>query len=271
MNRGLLLKGLRELWLVTLLCGLGAALFEGLLTPIFWSYQEQFTDQVRSMEFVRQLIEGLVGAELGEAIGFSALASLAWTHPIFLAILCAHVIATCTRMPAGEIDRGTIDVLFGMPLSRATIYATESALWLGGGVIVIALAATGSAIGYAFVPAEGRPDAGGLVLVLLNLYALYAAVGGFALWVSSLSDRRGRAVGVAFGVLLFNFVWNFLGQYWSVAERLSWLSVLNFFRPLPMLDDGTVPAANLAVLVTLALVLWFAGAVTFVRRDIHTV
>jgi putative exporter of polyketide antibiotics len=190
---------------------------------------------------------------------------------MFLSILFAHALTACTRMPAGEIDRGTIDVLFGMPLSRANVYLSESAIWLGGGAVVVLMGLAGSVIGHSLVPPESRPEAGRLAWVLLNLFALYASVGAFTLCVSAMSDRRGKAIGVTFGVVLAHLVWNFLGQYWSVAERLSFLSVLNYFKPMPVLSDGTVPVVNLAVLGALALALWGLGAVVFIRRDIHTV
>lgn len=271
MNRGLLMKGLRETWLLTLLCGLGAMLFEALVAYFFWSYQEQFKSEIIEMDFVRQMIEALVGADLGDAVDFGALTSLAWVHPMFLSILFAHGITVCTRMPAGEIDRGTIDVLFGMPLSRPTIYVSETATWLAGGAIIVAFGLAGSMIGHSFVPIDSRPETGRLVFVLANLFALYYAVGAFALLVSAGSNRRGRAIGIAFSVLLVHFIWNFLGQYWSFAEGASFLSVLAFFKPLPILSEGSLPVRDLAVLLSTGTVCWVAGLVVFVRRDIQTV
>ncbi len=271
MNIGLLMKGLRETWLLTLVCGAGVMVFEALVSYFFWSYQEQFTQEILQMDFVRQIIEALVGAEFGDQVTLGALTSLAWAHPMFLSILFAHAVTVCTRMPAAEIDRGTIDVLFGLPLSRRSIYVSETAVWLAGAFVILVLAAIGSAIGHSFVPPADRPEIPRVLLVLCNLFALYFACGAFVLLVSTCSDRRGRAIGVAFSVLLAQLIWNFLAQYWSIADRLSFLTVLNYFKPMPILGDGVVPYGNIAILLSAGLVLWLAGGVRFLTRDIHTV
>ena len=156
MNLGLIHKSFREVWAMTLLCGLGLFAFESAVAPIFWTYQEQFTEQIMEIELVRAILSSLVGAEVTDQAGPGMLVSLAWSHPLMLSILWAHVITFATRVPAGEIDRATVDVLFGLPVSRWTIYRSESVVWLGSGVVVIGLAALGSAFGNLFVPPEGR-------------------------------------------------------------------------------------------------------------------
>ena len=74
-----------------------------------------------------------------------------------------------------------------------------------------------------------------------------------------------------FAILLASFLLNFLGPFWSVAKRLSFLGLLDYYRPLIILRDGTVPWNNLAVLLSVACVLWIAAGVIFSRRDICTV
>jgi hypothetical protein len=51
--------------------------------------------------------------------------------------------------------------------------------------------------------------------VMTNLMAVYFAVGAFSFLVSALSDRRNRAIGVIFAVLLFSFLINFVAQFWD--------------------------------------------------------
>ena len=65
MNRGLLKKALLEIWVTTALCALGLALFEGLVSYFFWSYQEQMTDEILDIPVVRDMIESLIGTERG--------------------------------------------------------------------------------------------------------------------------------------------------------------------------------------------------------------
>ncbi len=76
-------------------------------------------------------------------------------------------------------------------------------------------------------------------MVSANLFLLYTAVGGLALLVSSLSDRRGRTVAVVFGVVLVSFFLNFLTQLWEPARSLSFLGVLHYYRPFITIRDAT--------------------------------
>lgn len=268
---GLIIKAYRETRLLTLLCGAGLAVFEGLVAWVFYIYQEELTGELTQIEFVQNLIQSLVGSELGGPLSPGALTSLAWVHPVVLALLLAHEITLCTRLPAGEIDRGTIDVLLSLPVSRWKTYVAETVVWLASGIVVMAFAVLGCYAGNLAVPPEARPPVERVLIVAANLYALYVSFGGMALLISACSDRRGRAVGTAFGLAVGHFLWNFLGQFWSVADRLSFLSFLDYHKPLPLLCDGVIPYADLTVLITAGSLLWLAGGIVFLRRDICTV
>jgi hypothetical protein len=89
--------------------------------------------------------------------------------------------------------------------------------------------------------------------------------------VSALSDRRGRAITLVFAVVLASFLLNYLAQFWSVAEKVSFLSILTYYRPLVILRDGSCPVKDMAILLTIASLLWSAAGVVFARRDLCTV
>ena len=59
--------------------------------------------------------------------------------------MATMTILFCSRMPAGEVDVGTADVLLGLPVSRLSIYAAEALVWIAAGLLLIGLGlATGS-------------------------------------------------------------------------------------------------------------------------------
>ena len=97
------------------------------------------------------------------------------------------------------------------------------------------------------------------------------AVGAVALLVSTMSDRRGRAMAVVFGLVLASFLLNFLAQFWPSAEGLAPLSVLNYYRPAQILANGNVPMHDMLMLLGIAVVAWVAGLEIFARRSICTV
>jgi ABC-type transport system involved in multi-copper enzyme maturation permease subunit len=176
-------------------------------------------------------------------------------------------------VPAGEIDRGTIDVMFGLPVSRWRVYIAETIVFLAWSAILILLGLLGFRLGMQAVEAPLRPPLDRLIAIVANLYCLCLAVGGLACLVSSMSDRRGRAIATVFGILIASFLQSFLAQFWAPAAKLSFLSLLSYYQPLSVFrgSGSLIPVGDMLVLVIFGVATWAAGGAWFARRDICTV
>jgi ABC-2 type transport system permease protein len=166
------------------------------------------------------------------------------------------------------VDRGTVDVLLGLPVSRWEIFLSETFVWLGTGMLILVAALCGNLLGGLGLPPEQRPQLSRLLIILLNVFCLYVAVGGLAWLISSLSDRRGKAITILFVTLLALFLLNYLAQFWQPLGKLVFLSPLHFHRPISVLANGIWPIRDMAVLVIAGAMLWIAGGVVFARRDL---
>jgi ABC-2 type transport system permease protein len=271
MTLGIIRKIILETW--PQLLGFCLAMFTvGTLLTMLLPQLEQGANQVLStLPFVRKFLQALLGEELGSTINARTVQSIIWVHPTVLALLWAHEIIFCTRLPAGEIDRGTIDVLLSWPISRRKLFCIESGAWLMSGLLLVLALLCGHLVGRQLKPSSTPHSWQNVLLVTANLYGVYVAVGAAALLLSSLSDRRGRAMAGVFGLVLASFLLNFLVQFWPTAEVLSWLSVLSYYRPSHILATGQVPASNIAVLLVVAATLWLLALEIFARRSISTV
>lgn len=109
-----------------------------------------------------------------------------------------------------------------------------------------------------------------VALIVFNLFCLYVSIGGVAFFVSSISERRGRAVFAIFAIVVASFLVNFLAQFWAPAEPFAFLSVVEYYQPANIIRSGTLPAADIAVLLGVGLVAWFAGREIVARRSICT-
>ncbi|HOW70060.1 MAG TPA: ABC transporter permease subunit [Phycisphaerae bacterium] len=270
MNRGLLAKSLRDVWFLTLLLGAGLGLAEALLARALPRVQEQIGEILSQLVFVQRILQALLGTNISGGLGPEMIGALAWVHPVVLALVWAHAIAYCTLVPAGEVDRGTIDMLLGLPVSRWQVYVAGAVVWLAAGVVLMLAAVIGHLIGCR-LSAEGlRLDPRPLTMVVVNLFSLYVAVGGLAWLISTMSDRRGRSVGWVLAFVLASFLLNFLGQFWPLADRLSFLSLLHYYNPLSIIRSGRWPVGDILVLLGLGSVLWTVGGFVFARRDLST-
>ncbi len=270
MNHGLVGKSIRELWPATVMCGLLAAVFEGLVAFILPRFQAQMGAQILEMEFVRRVIEGMLGTRIADQLGPEIIRSIPWAHPIMLALVLAHAVICCTRMPAGEVDRGTIDIALGLPISRWQWMWTDTVVWIGSALIVIVMAVIGNAVGSSIVSKDrvmGLHQAG---MIFANLLGLYLAVGAGAWLISSLGNRRGKVITTVFVLIVASFLVSYLEQFWEPARYAGWFSALSYYRPAEVLRSGQWPVRDLCVLYGASTVLWGCAAAVFIRRDLCT-
>jgi hypothetical protein len=268
--RGLLLKTLHEVWLPTLLVGLALMIVKAVLTHILPQILEGASQLLEQMPLVKTLVNALLGTEVGDQITARTMQAFLWVHPVVLALIWGHEISFCTRMPAGEIDRGTVDILLSWPVSRRVVYVCETVVWLASGVFLIGMGLLGHRLTAPTMPDEMRPDLGSAALVMLNLFCVYLAVGGIAFLVSACSDRRGRAVAVVFALLLASFLLTFLAQYWDPARHIAFLSVMEYYQPAKILGSGQLPWADVLVLLVVGAATWLSGCEIVARRSICT-
>ena len=271
MNRGLIIRAFRELWPTTLVLGLVLLGMEAALSFVLQKFGAQMSQEWLQLDFARGIMQAMLGTEIADRIGPQMYQSMAWVHPVVLALAWAHALQCCTRVPAGEVERGTADILLGLPVSRWEVFFSETLVWLACSVALLAAALAGNMLGGLALPPEQRPQLVRLLIVLLNLFCLNGAVGGLAWLVSSLSNRRGRAMTIVFLILLALFLLNYLAQFWAPLENFVFLSPLHYHRPVNVLASGTWPWRDLGVLTGAGAALWLAGGAVFAKRDLCTV
>ncbi len=266
-NRGLLHKGYLESRLVTVLCGIGFIVVELLLSRLLPVVAKQFPNALQ-MPFIRSMMKTLLGPAIGDQIGIEMIQSLLWAHPVVLLLLWGHELALGTRLPTAELDRGTMNVVMSWPVSRARVYINDTLVWIVAGLVVLVMGLTGHLIGRTYMEPHLHLAPRTIMIVMINLWALYLSVGGMIYLVAALSNQRSQAAGISFILVLGSFLLNFLAQYWPAAERVDFLSVLTYYRPFAIIKTGTCPLTDLLILWAIAFFCWLAGLFVFNRRDL---
>lgn len=269
MNRGLLDKSFRDIWPATLGFGILVFLIEVVLSFVLPEFKGDIFSVILQMGFVRTLIGALLGTPVTADMGAEVLQAIPWIHPLVLLIFFAHEITIASRLPAGEIDRGTIDLLLGLPVSRRQVYDVYSGVWIVSGIVLLALAHAGNWVGTALA-GSAMPAASRQAVTIANAFCLYFAIGCLGFLVSSASNRRGRAIGLVLAIVVASFLINFLADFWQPARSFKFLSLLSYYRPFFILQQGATPFTDMTVLLVCAVVFWTAGRVIFQRRDIYT-
>ncbi len=270
MIRGLLLKSFREVWFSTCIFAVCLGSIKALFAYVLPTFAKDF-EMLWAPTFVKSIIGAMLGTEIGDSIGPFTFAAISWVHPLVIALVWTHELTFCSRLPAGEIDRGTIDVVMSLPVSRVRLYVCDSLVWLATGLFLIAFAVIGDLVGTAFVADGEKPAIHRVLAVAANFYGLYIGVGGFVYFLSSSSSSRGSVIRAALLILIASFLLNFLVPFWKPAKSFELLSALTYYRPMAVLNGGGLPLWDTAILAGGGFLFWAAGALRFRNRDICTV
>lgn len=256
-----------------------AALLVGLVTAIIVlvtasALATEFDTQEKRLAIAAQLgsLPPVFQGMLGEMINIERLGGfLSWRTINFLPIILG--IWTVTAMAgllAGELSRGSLDLLATTPRSRLRI-ALEK---LGGFGLSLAAAVALFAVGtYAAIAAFAvlPGDEVGLDAVAAHAVWLFvvALVPGAAAFAVAPFAGRGGALGVGGFVLLASFIVNAYASMVSALEPLrplSYFDITAHHRPIAGVWDWPA-VAGVAVA---SAVLLLAGVWSFSRRDLLT-
>lgn len=269
--KGLLLKIFIEVRVAVVLFSLGLGIVMFLLTSLLPKVLGDIGGFLDRVPFIKPILTALIGVDVEDGFTGQMMQAFLWVHPSVLALIWAHELMFCSRVPAGEIDRGSIDFLLGLPVSRWKLYVAETIGLVVSGLVILGGGITGHLLAARSLQPDMQPGNFAVFSIVTNLFAVYLAVGAVAFLVSACSDRRGRTIGILFALLLASFLVNFLAQFWDPAKDYAFLSVMEYYRPAITIQENAFPSDDVSVLCGIAIVAWVAGGIVLRRRSICTV
>jgi ABC-type transport system involved in multi-copper enzyme maturation permease subunit len=267
-NAPLVRKTVRDNALLFGLTVAAVILFETVFVLAIRSLGYELKSFVSNRAMLQYFFRMLLSLDLRMGTSMNVLLVLGFVHPFLFATTWGFMLAIGTRITVGEIDRGTADLLLTLPLSRSTIYISTTAVWVVAAMILSLSAWLGLWLGSLAFPLREPVSLGKMGIATVNLLVLCLAVGGVTSLVSSLVDRRGVAVAILVSVLLFSFLVNFLAVFIEFFRAISFLGLLDYYRPVESVRDGTWPLRNLVILSLVALAGWTGGLLLFRRKDV---
>jgi len=207
-----------------------------------------------------------LGEELVANLSARGFLGFGWVHPFPLLLLAVWAVRVAAGALAGEVGRGTIDLVAARPVARSA-QVTAAAVAVVAGLLVIAAGEwAGTAAGLVQRPLEGVAAAQFLPVAAMAVL-LFASAGAVALLISAASREGGIAISWCAGLLAASYVLDYLARVWTAIAFLRPLSVFRYYDPQRILRDGVAPAdaTVLAVTAVAGLILAFA---VFERRDL---
>ncbi|MCK4342859.1 MAG: ABC transporter permease subunit [Phycisphaerae bacterium] len=273
MSRAVLLKTLRDYLLLTVILTLSIVLLELMIVRVLVEAAHDL-EMLRSWlerPFMKTLIRLALGADLVGDMTPTTLATFGLGHPLLYALSWTLLLTIGTGVVAGEIGRGTADLLLTLPVSRRAVYTSTSVAWVLAAILASASPLVGLWLGERAFPLPEPLDFSRLWPVAANFLALNLSIGGVTMFVSSLVSRRGIAVAVVLSVLFASDLVNLTVQFWDALKPISFLGFLHYYRLLPVVRSAELPVGNILTLLAIAAVAWTLGLWRFSRRDIPAV
>ena len=207
---------------------------------------------------------GLGGAlDYTSAPGYLSIELFSFVVPLLLVIAA---IAAGSGAVAGEEERGTLDLLLSLPVTRtrvvleklcalgAELAALGLVLWLA---LVVGARSAGMEIG-----------AGKLAAAAASAVVLALVYGALALLLGCATGRRGASIGIAAAAAVGAYVLNSLAPLAHALAAARKLSPFYYYAADNPLRVGLAPL-HLLVLVGAAAVLSASAVVAVRRRDLH--
>lgn len=188
-----------------------------------------------------KIIETLAGGERINMTQPYDMLTIGYVHPLIQTIFCVWAVGRAAGAIAGELDRGTMELLLAQPVPRSrlilahflvdlmTIPVICLSLWLGNWLGVLL---------FGHVDWDAPLDVRQLAInplrlapAMVNVAALLFAVSGLTLWLSSRGRFRWRVLGTAVFIALLQFLVNVLGQMWDTVGFLRPFTVFYYYQP----------------------------------------
>ncbi len=256
-------------WLL-LAASLGIIAFVVLFVWAMINMGEEVLEFMSKFAFLRKMMEMAFGINTSGEVSIAILFSVCFAHAMVLLQSWAVIIATSTRITAGEVERGTADLLLSLPVTRTETYLSGSSVWVLAALILGACPIVGVSIGTMIFTFDEPIELVRYVKPAINLMALLIAVGGVSSLSACIFNRRGLAIAVVAGMGIASMILNFLEPFIEPIKHIRFLGLLNFFRPVDIVRTNEWPVSSILALLSVGFVCWLIGLVIFSRKDIPT-
>lgn len=259
------LKSTRSQLLIYSLASIGFLEIYVAMFPFMQTQTQQLTDMLKLYpeSFMKAFgfdVSQMMFDKLGS---FLATEQFSFMWPI-MAIM--FLVSYSNASIAGEVDKGTMEVLLSQPVSRIKIFAgrylaglTNFFIFTFASVFAVVPLAKMHGIEY---------NMKGLFVFSLEAFLFGIAIYSLAIFSSSLFSEKGKASMATAGVLISMYVLNIVSSLKPSLSDLQYLSFFHYYNPASALTKNTFPDWTIMVFLSFSLVMTIAAALWFNKRDI---
>jgi len=204
--------------------------------------------------------------------------TISYVHPFTQIVLSLWCVGRAAGALAGEIERGTMELLLAQPIARWRVPVAHLLVDLVTIPLLCGCVLLGTWLGPMVVGLPGI-DAARFIGGAANMAALMFAMTGLTLAFSALGRSRWKVMGLALVLMLAQFLVNLFGQMWEALRPYRQLTLYYYYQPQPIiLKDSWLVSYDLLglegrvlvlpVLFAVGLIGYGLSILFFTRRDL---
>ena len=241
---------------------IGMALLAALVIWVYPSFSDALGGDDLLEAYPQEMLQLFRIETMASLEGFLAFELYTFGWIILLGLYVAY---SAAGVIADDVDRGRMDTLLAMPISRARLVAEKFAA-LSVPILVVNLLTPPAILLGARLIDEPLSVADVLAAHLLSVPYLFACA-GIGLLCSVVFDRVGIAQRVALGVTFALFLVESL-LVGTDYEELGAIAPMRYYDPNEILLEGSYDLVGVAVLVAMTVVLVGVSQLVFRRSDL---
>ena len=218
--------------------------------------------------FIPKQIQAFLGVDRLAPDSIEGFLALVYQHPFVLIVVAGLVISCCSELLAGRLERLTIVHLLSRPLCRAWLPLSAQLVtlcWLCGASLA---AVFGTGAGFSHLGLK-LPHVVQLAKLAAMLFLLGSALAGMSLIFSAALSLRADAIGWTVTLLLIMYIGNFLSQLWLAAKPWAQLSLFNYYVPIHIFLEGSIPLPSVVIFILCALGGTLVSCAIYLVREFH--
>lgn len=216
---------------------------------------------------------GFLAGMGGAAMDYSspAIELAFWNHPLLILTFVLWPISRASAAPAGEIEKGSLDLVLSRPISRSTYLTAQIVTMVIGLMVLGAALDLGNLIGCRFNAVATPTSAVRLLRPTINLIALGLSIYGFTIVVSAVDIVRWRATLAGSMITLVGYVFHVIANIpaYENLKPLDHFSIFKAYNPVAAyVVGGEALSFNIAVLAMICIVASCGSYLTLSQRDL---
>ncbi|UCD29786.1 MAG: hypothetical protein JSV03_04695 [Planctomycetota bacterium] len=220
------------------------------------------------LELLPSVFKTALGGEELQATNVSGLIAIGYQHPLVLILYMLFAVGVPTRLLAGEVQNGTMELILSLSATKTQVYVCAGILTIVGMFALVLVMLLGTYVGTSLYRFDEEIPLYPFFRIAIIGGLLASAVGAISLLAAALFRRRSTAVGVTVAYLVVNYFACLVAELWPGMEFLGPTTLFWYIDGPKILHQSTWPLSDISVLTSILVTAAVAGGLIWQRRDL---